>query len=167
MKTPSQICATSVWIWKGGIKKNSGNIFSKISPNLFRKALSIDKDWPVTYLWCLPMRLSNNLFSWWVNYTMRANGAKIQLFWPDWNLRRYLGPPSSGYSKLMGIFKSRQPSCLKKYGYTHTKMVAIKSNENFYVYLKDYFSHFALVKEAGKQKQKQNFNSAWSGLKYP
>ena len=29
MKTPSHICAASVWIWKGGIKKNSRNIFSK------------------------------------------------------------------------------------------------------------------------------------------
>ena len=50
MKTPSQIHAASVWIWKGGIKKNSWNIFSKFSPNLFRKALYIDNDWAVTYL---------------------------------------------------------------------------------------------------------------------
>ena len=28
MKTPSQICVASVWIWKGGIKKNSRNILS-------------------------------------------------------------------------------------------------------------------------------------------
>ena len=60
MKTPGQICAASVWIWKGGIKKNSWNIFSKISPNLFRKAVHIDKDWPVIYLWRLPIRLSNS-----------------------------------------------------------------------------------------------------------
>ena len=51
MKMPSQICAASVWIRKGDIKKNSRKIFSKFSPNLFRKAVCIDKDWAVTYLW--------------------------------------------------------------------------------------------------------------------
>ena len=50
MKTPNQICAASVWIIKGGIKKNSLNIFSKFSPNLFEKAMYIDKDWAATYL---------------------------------------------------------------------------------------------------------------------
>ena len=70
LKTPSHICAASVWIWKGGIKKNSRNIFFKISPNLFREAVFIDKDWQVTYLSFLPMSLSDftpALF-WWVNY---------------------------------------------------------------------------------------------------
>ena len=36
MKTPSQSCAVFVWIWKGGIWKDSRNIFPKISPNLLR-----------------------------------------------------------------------------------------------------------------------------------
>ena len=39
--------------------KNSRNIFSKISPNLFRKAVYIDKDWAVTFLRYLPMSLSD------------------------------------------------------------------------------------------------------------
>ena len=73
MKTPNQICAASVWIWKGGIKKNCRNIFSKFSPNLSGKAVSIDKDWPVTYLRCLPMRLSNSQSLFHDDYTMRAN----------------------------------------------------------------------------------------------
>ena len=59
MKTPSHIFAASVWIWKGGIKKYFGNIFSKFSPNLFRKAVYIDMDWAVTYLRYLPMSLSD------------------------------------------------------------------------------------------------------------
>ena len=46
----SHICAASVWIWNGGIKKNLGTFFSKFSPNLFRKAVYIEKDWAVTYL---------------------------------------------------------------------------------------------------------------------
>ena len=37
--------------------------------------MSIDKDWPVTYLWCLPMRLSNSqsfFLDRWKICTMRA-----------------------------------------------------------------------------------------------
>ena len=54
-----QATSASVWIWKGGIKKNSRKFFSKFSPNLFRKAVYIDKDWAVTYLRYLPMSLTN------------------------------------------------------------------------------------------------------------
>ena len=61
MKTPSQICADSVWVWKGKIQKNSRNIFSKLSPNLFRQGLSIDKDWPFTSLRSLSMVLADSL----------------------------------------------------------------------------------------------------------
>ena len=59
MKTPSHICAASVWIWKGGIKKILRTFFSKFSPNLFRKAVHIDKNWAVTFLRYLPMSLSD------------------------------------------------------------------------------------------------------------
>ena len=74
MMTPSLFCPP-VWISKGGIKKNSQNIFFKFSPNLFRKAVYIDKGWAVTFSWYLPMSLSDftPALVWWVDYTMKAN----------------------------------------------------------------------------------------------
>ena len=74
MMTPSLFCPP-VWISKGGIKKNSRNIFFKFSPNLFRKAVYIDKGWAVTFSWYLPMSLSDftPALVWWVDYTMKAN----------------------------------------------------------------------------------------------
>ena len=74
MMTPSLFCPP-VWISKGGIKKNSRNIFFKSSPNLFRKAVYIDKGWAVTFSWYLPMSLSDftPALVWWVDYTMKAN----------------------------------------------------------------------------------------------
>ena len=74
MMTPSLFCPP-VWIAKGGIKKNSRNIFFKFSPNLFRKAVHIDKGWAVTFFWYLPMSLSDftPALVWWVDYTMKAN----------------------------------------------------------------------------------------------
>ena len=84
MMTPSLFCPP-VWISKGGIKKNSRNIFFKFSPNLFRKAVYIDKGWAVTFSWYLPMSLSDftPALVWWVDYTMKANRlANVSVGYP-------------------------------------------------------------------------------------
>ena len=84
MMTPSLFCPP-VWISKGGIKKNSRNIFFKFSPNLFRKAVYIDKGWAVTFSWYLPMSLSDftPALVWWVDYTMKAKSKLTIWGCPD------------------------------------------------------------------------------------
>ena len=89
MMTPSLFCPP-VWISKGGIKKNSRNIFFEFSPNLFRKAVYIDKGWAVTFSWYLPMSLSDftPALVWWVDYTMKANGTAAGLLVEEKKKRR-------------------------------------------------------------------------------
>ena len=60
---------------KVALKRILGTFFFKFSPNLFRKAVYIDKGWAVTFSWYLPMSSSDftPALVWWVDYTMKAN----------------------------------------------------------------------------------------------
>ena len=105
MMTPSLFCPP-VWISKGGIKKNSWNIFFKFSLNLFRKVVHIDKDWAVTFLRYLPMSLSDftpALFNEWT-ILIKANGSH-SLGWVDFF--RFL--PNSCYRCILQFWKFDPP----------------------------------------------------------